>query len=73
MIYTSNYDNFIQYVLEQMELISSNGTTDYNKLINKPSIAGKELVGNVELSELNINPLNEIEVLSAIYEAEQDD
>lgn len=33
----------------------SGGTTDYNALINKPSLNGTELVGNQDLSDFGIN------------------
>lgn len=32
----------------------SGGTTNYNKLTNKPSINGKELIGNVSLEDVGI-------------------
>lgn len=31
---------------------STGGTKDYNKLINKPSLNGHELVGNTDMSEV---------------------
>ncbi len=35
---------------------SEGGTNDYNELINKPQIEGVELIGNMTLDQLNIQP-----------------
>lgn len=42
--------------------LSTNGTSDYNDLVNKPSINGVELVGDKTTEELNILPLTNAEI-----------
>ena len=42
--------------------LSTNGTNDYNDLINKPSIEGVELVGDKTLEELDVEPLTPQEI-----------
>lgn len=50
---------------EQIETdieLETNGTNDYNDLINKPSINGVELVGDKTTEELDILPLTNAEI-----------
>lgn len=42
--------------------LSTNGTNDYNDLVNKPSINGVELVGDKTAEELDILPLTNAEI-----------
>ena len=42
--------------------LSTNGTNDYNDLVNKPSINGVELVGDKTTEELDIMPLTNAEI-----------
>ena len=42
--------------------LSTNGTNDYNDLVNKPSINGVELVGDKTTEELDILPLTNEEI-----------
>lgn len=42
--------------------LSTNGTNDYNDLVNKPSINGVELVGDKTTEELDILPLTNAEI-----------
>lgn len=42
--------------------LSTNGTNDYNDLINRPSINGVELVGDKTTEELDILPLTNAEI-----------
>lgn len=42
--------------------LSTNGTNDYNDLVNKPSINGVELVGDKTPEELDILPLTNAEI-----------
>ena len=50
---------------EQIETdieLETNGTNDYNDLVNKPSINGVELVGDKTTEELDILPLTNAEI-----------
>lgn len=50
---------------EQIETdieLETNGTNDYNDLINKPSINGVELVGDKTTQDLDILPLTNAEI-----------
>ena len=42
--------------------LETNGTNDYNDLVNKPSINGVELVGDKTTEELDILPLTNAEI-----------
>ena len=42
--------------------LETNGTNDYNDLVNKPSINGVELVGDKTTEELDILPLTTAEI-----------
>lgn len=42
--------------------LSTNGTNDYNDLVNKPKINGVELVGDKTTEELDILPLTNAEI-----------
>lgn len=42
--------------------LSTNGTNDYNDLVNKPSINGIELIGDKTPEELDIMPLTNAEI-----------
>lgn len=42
--------------------LSTNGTNDYNDLVNKPSINGVELVGDKTTQDLDILPLTNAEI-----------
>lgn len=42
--------------------LSTNGTNDYNDLINRPKINGVELVGDKTTEELDILPLTNAEI-----------
>ena len=42
--------------------LETNGTNDYNDLVNKPSINGVELVGDKTTEDLDILPLTSEEI-----------
>lgn len=42
------------------------GTRDYNKLLNKPQIESVELVGNKTFSDLGLETLDAIDILSIL-------
>lgn len=42
--------------------ISTGGTSDYNDLVNKPSIEGVELIGDKTLEELGVEALTPQEI-----------
>lgn len=44
------------------------GTTDYEKLRNKPSIEHVELVGNKDFSDLGLEKLDNMEILTMFNE-----
>lgn len=46
---------------------SSGGTSDYNKLKNKPSIEHVELVGNKNLEDFGAEPMTAAEVLEIFH------
>lgn len=53
--------------LEVQEVMEgSGGTTDYEKLNNKPSINEVELSGDKSLEDLGISPLSNMDILNII-------
>ena len=61
----SNIDTDIQTSDGEIDTdieLSTNGTNDYNDLVNKPSINGVELVGDKTTEELDILPLTNAEI-----------
>ena len=46
--------------------LDSNGTKDYNKLINRPSIEGVTLEGNKTFEELNLRPVTNAELAALL-------
>lgn len=55
----SNIDGNITYG-------NGRGTTDYNKLINKPQIESVELIGDKTFKELGLDTLDAIEILDIL-------
>lgn len=47
---------------------SSSGTSDYNKLKNKPSIEHVELIGDKSFAELGLENMDNMEILSIFNE-----
>lgn len=48
------------------------GTRDYEKLINKPSINGKELIGNLDFGDLGDDGISTIEINEIVDEVFND-
>ena len=58
--------------LEVQEVMEgAGGTTDYEKLNNKPSINDVELSGDKSLGDLGISPLSDSEIMEIINNANE--
>lgn len=60
------FDLEVQEVME-----GAGGTTDYEKLNNKPSINDVELSGDKSLGDLGISPLSDSEIMEIINNANE--
>jgi len=60
------FDLEVQEVME-----GAGGTTDYDKLNNKPSINDVELSGDKSLADLGISPLSDLEIMEIINNANE--
>lgn len=63
---TPTIDLEVQEVME-----GAGGTTDYDKLNNKPSINDVELSGDKSLGDLGISPLSDLEIMVIINNANE--
>lgn len=63
---TPTIDLDVQEVME-----GAGGTTDYDKLNNKPSINDVELSGDKSLGDLGISPLSDSEIMEIINNANE--
>lgn len=57
------------YLYEIAQKGGGGGTKDYNDLINKPTIEGQELSGNLTLDDIGDEPISDDEIIDAINEA----
>lgn len=58
--------------LEAQEVMEgAGGTTDYDKLNNKPRINDVELSGDKSLADLGISPLSDLEIMEIINNANE--
>lgn len=60
------FDLEVQEVME-----GAGGTTDYEKLNNKPSVNDVELSGDKSLEDLGISPLSNSEIMEIINNANE--
>ena len=63
---TPTIDLEVQEVMEGFR-----GTTDYDKLENKPSINDVELNGDKSLGDLGISPLSDLEIMEIISDTNE--
>lgn len=47
----------------------SGGTNDYNDLINKPTIGGKEIEGDMDLDDIGDVPISDEDIIDAVSRA----
>lgn len=52
----------IEIELEGNEIIKTEATSDYRKLINKPKIEGVELIGNKTFDDLGMSTITNFEL-----------
>lgn len=52
----------LEIELEGNEIIKTEATSDYRKLINKPKIEGVELIGNKTLDDLGMSTITNFEL-----------
>lgn len=70
---TLEMDNIAPTIdLEVQEVMEGNGgTTDYDRLNNKPSINGAELSGDKSFADLGISLLSDSEIMEIINNASE--